>query len=207
MASLGINIYNYVDIICIHRRHNTTHEFRTLYSLFEFLGLPINPKKVCPPSRSLTCMGIGVNVDDGTLTIPQDKCLQILDMRRVLVQKKFISKKSLSSLLGKLSYLHRCVPPARIFVNRLLNALCSGHNRIKVTHDMVKDITWFIQFLQHFNGTVMFPQLRPQVQVYVDACLTVMGAIWNLNVYIQSHGTWEPHKGLLLLSQKCVMCW
>ena len=177
MASLDVNIYNYVnDVICVHKHHNATHEFRTLYSLFEFLGLPINPK-VCPPSRSLTCMDIEVNVDAGTLTIPQDKCLQILDMCRVLVKKKFISKKSLQSLLGKLIHLHRCVPPVRIFVNRLPNTLQSGHNRIKVTHDMIKDITWFIQFVHHFNGTVMFPQLCPQVQVYVDACLTGMGAI------------------------------
>ena len=186
MASLDVNVYNYVDDICVHRRHIETHEFRTLYSLFEFLGLPINPKKVCPPSRSLTCVGIDVNVDAGTLTIPHDKCLQILDMCRVLVHRKFISKKALQSLLGKLIYLHRCVPPSRIFVNRLLNTLRSGHNRIKVTHDMVKDISWFIEFLHHFNGTVMFPQLRSQVQVYVDACLTGMGAIWESNVYAVS---------------------
>ena len=173
----------------------------TLYSLFEFLGLLINPKKVCPPSRSLTCMWIDINVDTGTVTIPQDKCLQILDMCRILVQKKFISKKSLQSLLGKLIYVHRCVPPARIFVNRLLNTLCSGCN--KITQDMVKDITWFIQFLQHINGTVMFPQLCPQVHVHVDACLTGMGATWESNVYAVSRNTWATQGDSITQLEMC----
>ena len=93
MASLNVNVYSYVDdIICVHQRHNVKHEFRALYSLFEFLGLPINPKKLCPPSRSLTCMGIDVNVDTGTLTIPQDKCLHVLDMCQVLVKRNSFRK-------------------------------------------------------------------------------------------------------------------
>ena len=117
MASLDINVCNYVnDIIFNHSHHNAMHEFHTLYSLLEFLGLPINPKKVCPPSRLVTCMDIYVNVDTGSLTIPQEKCLQNLDMCRDLV--------------GKLIYLENSststdvfLLPARIFVDRLLNSL------------------------------------------------------------------------------------
>ena len=97
----------------LHLHNNATHEFRTLYSLFEFPGLPINSKKVCPPSRSLTCMGIDINVDAGTMSIPLDKCIQILDMCKDIVNRKFISKKLLQSLLGKLIYLHRCVSPGQ----------------------------------------------------------------------------------------------
>ena len=192
MASLNIKVYNYVnDVICVHRGHNAMHEFYTLYSLFEFLGLPINPKKVCPPSKLLTCMGIDVNVDAGTLSIPLDKCIQILDMCKDIVKRKFILKKLLQCLLGKLIYLHRCVPSARIFVNRLLNTLRSGLSKIKITQDMVKDITWFIQFLDHFNGTVMFPLLCPQVQVYQHLCC-----------FTQCMG----HPSCLSHSWKCAMC-
>ena len=204
MAFLDVCVYNYVDdVICVHRRHNATQEFRTLYSLFEFLGLPINPKKVCPPSRSLTCMGIDVNVDTGSLTIPLEKCAQTLHMCKDIRNRKFISKKMLQSLLGKLIYLHRCIPPARIFVNRLLNTLRSGLTRIKVTKEMIKDITWFIQFLNHFNGTVMFPQFRPQVQVHVDACLTGMGAIWDSNVYAASRNVWATRGASITQLEMC----
>ena len=48
--------------------------------LFEFLGIPINSKKVVKPSKSLTCMGIDVNLETKQLTVPQDKLLKILDL-------------------------------------------------------------------------------------------------------------------------------
>ena len=51
MQSKNVRLYNYIeDIICVHQRHNARQEFDALYSLFEFLGLPINPKKVVPPA-------------------------------------------------------------------------------------------------------------------------------------------------------------
>ena len=50
MASKGIIVRNYIDdVIAIHPHHQAEHEFNTLYSLFEFLGVPITPKKVVPP--------------------------------------------------------------------------------------------------------------------------------------------------------------
>ena len=49
MTSRGVRTFNYIDdVICVHRRQNADTEFEILYSLFEFLGIPINPKKVVP---------------------------------------------------------------------------------------------------------------------------------------------------------------
>ena len=45
MASKNMRLFNYIDdILCIHRCHNAKAKFDTLYSFFEFLGIPINPK-------------------------------------------------------------------------------------------------------------------------------------------------------------------
>ena len=136
-----------------------------------------------PPTTALTCMGIQVDVASGMVTIPQEKCLQILDMCRHFTTKKHVSRKQLQSLLGKLLYLHRCVPASRIFVNRLLNTLRQNARRVTVSEDMQKDLSWFIQFLVKFNGKVMFPAMRQNIDVHVDASLTGMGAIWDQNAY------------------------
>ena len=83
MKSKNVKLFNYIDdVICVHKRQNASFEFELLYSLFEFLGIPINPKKVVLPTRVLTCMGIVIDVDAGQLSIPQDKCLEILDLCR-----------------------------------------------------------------------------------------------------------------------------
>ena len=101
-------------------------------------------------------MGIKVDLDEQNLVIPQEKLLEVLDLCRLFFNKKFISKKQLQSLLGKLLFVHRCVVPARIFVNRLLNNLRRGENRIAISMDMKQDLSWFVQFLTKFNGVVMF---------------------------------------------------
>ena len=196
MASKNVKIYNYIDdVICMHRRHNADAEFDVLHSLFEFLGIPINPKKVSPPTRSLTCMGISIDVDNRCLTIPQEKILETLDLCRLYLTKKFITKKQLQSLLGKLLYIHRCVAPARIFVNRLLNVLRSATGRIKLCNETKKDLNWFVQFLCHFNGTVLFEEAKPKLEVFLDACLTGLGAYWEDNAYAVSRN-FQATRGL-----------
>ena len=114
-------LYNYIDVICVHRERDTESEFNMMYSSFEFLGIPINPQKVVCPTSSLTCMGIVVDVAIGQLYVPQEKCIQVLDLCRDYKSRLSISKRQLQSLLGKLLYLHRCVTPARIFVNRIFS--------------------------------------------------------------------------------------
>ena len=74
MTSHNVRIFNYIDdVICVHQCQKADAEFKTLFNLFEFLGIPINPSKVVRRSRSLTCMGIDVNLEAKQLTIPQDK--------------------------------------------------------------------------------------------------------------------------------------
>ena len=187
MRSKNIDVYNYLDdIICVHQIENASEEFDTLYSLFEFLGLPINPKKVVPPTRALTCMGILIDIDAGKMLIPREKCTQILDACKVCLTRKFLTKKQLQSLLGKLIYLHRCVKPAHVFMNRLLNYLRDCTSRILVTDQMKQDINWFVHLLTHFNCQVMFPHERNPSDVYVDASLTGLGGCWHGKVYAVS---------------------
>ena len=90
-------------------------------------------------------------------------------------------KKQLQSLLGKLLYIHGCVSPACVFVNRLLNTLRRAAGHVKV--DLEMDLNWFICFLQQFNGIIMFYQAEPSINIFVDASLLGMMACWHNNVY------------------------
>ena len=147
MTSCNVRTFNYIDeVICMHQRQKNDAEFQTLFNLFEFLGIPINPKKLVKPSKSLTCMGINVNLETKQLSIPQDKLLEILDLCYLYGCKKVITKKQLQSLLGKLLYLHRCVHQTRIFVNRLLNILRHANAHVQIDTEMKKDILWFENF-------------------------------------------------------------
>ena len=101
--------------------------------------------------------------------------------------KKVISKRALQSIVGKLLYIHKCVKPARIFVNRILALLRENFDKkqIKLTTSFYRDIDWFLAFLPKFNGvTYMSPLIGPEHDhLYLDACLTGLGGLWRDRVY------------------------
>ena len=123
----------------------------------------------------------------GTLKIPHEKLNEIKQLCNLWLTKKHASRNDLQKLVGKLIYIHRCVKPARLFINRILKVLCScpAKGKYSIPIDMFKDIRWFTVFLQDFNGIVNIHQ-QPNFtdNIYVDACLTGVGAKYKDLVYI-----------------------
>ena len=70
--------------------------------------------------------------------------------------KSPLSRKTMQSLLGKLMYLHKCVLPARTFINHILNLFSQNSHakRIRLDSGFHKDIEWFISVLPKFNGAI-----------------------------------------------------
>ena len=162
--------------------------YNTLSDLFIELGLPMNMEKRTPPSKILTCLGILINIETNTLSIDQEKLLTIHEGCLHVAGKKYLTKKAFQSLLGKLIYIHKCVIPARIFINRMLVIFRENAHkkRIKLTQEFFQDLVWFLEFLPTFNGITYFnkTEVLSENYVYLDASLTGLGAIWNDRVYI-----------------------
>ena len=116
-----------------------------------------------------------------------DKLQAIYDECVRVRKSKYLSKRSFQSLLGKLLYIQKCVKPSRIFVNRVLALFRqnSHSNRIHLTSDFYKDIDWFLTFLPSYNGISFIRKnaVDPNLALYLDACLTGMGAVWRDRVY------------------------
>ena len=112
---------------------------------------------------------------------------QILEECILVSKKHTLTKKQFQSLLGKLLYLHKCVKPARIFVNRILAVFRDNphKNRIKLTKEFHKDILWFINFLPFFSGStkIFKDEVSDINSLHIDACLTGAGGVWNSRVY------------------------
>ena len=95
------------------------------------------------------------------------------------------SKCQLQSLLGQLLYVHKCVLPAHIFLNHMLELLRRNHDQkcISLMHSFKCDVRWFDSFLTCYNDVSMYNHRRVDHQVVLDACLERMGAVWNNYVY------------------------
>ena len=175
---------NFVGVV---EANTANSHFEYLTKLIQELGLPLNWDKHTPSSRQLTCLGIVISVSDFTLSIDKDKLDLIYQECCKVKQCCQLSKRSYQSLLGKLLYLHKCVVPARLFVNRILDLFRKNfHSRnIKLTEQSFKDIDWFLAFLPHFNGRTFFNKSITHVNhdLFLDACLSGVGTLWKDRVY------------------------
>ena len=83
-------------------------------------------------------------------------------------------------------FIHKVVKPARYFINRLLDTLRNMNgSKARMNESVKRDITWFLLFVQHFNGTTtyMHKKLYCSDVIELDACLTGLGGRFNQFVY------------------------
>ena len=74
-----------------------------------------------------------------------------------------------------------------MFVNRILQVFRKNSHKkfISIDDEFRKDLVWFIWFLPEYNGIVFIDKqkLYGNETLYIDACLTGMGGVWNDKVY------------------------
>ena len=115
------------------------------------------------------------------MSVPPEKLKCITDMCHEWQNKKVCSKRQLQSLLGSLLFISKCVKPARVFLNRMLEFLrLMGTNKMAtLTCSFFRDLNWFCTFLKQFNGVVYYDPRSIQAELHLDACLTGMGGIFE----------------------------
>ena len=189
MKEFGYWTCAYLDDIVGVSPPNSAHSaFLSLNNLITSLGLPINQDKVSHPVHSLTCLGININVRTGTLTIPEEKIGEVRQLCEDWSGRTYATRKSLQRLVGHLIYINKCVQPALLFVNRILQTLRNAptKGRIPLNEDFHKDINWFRKFMVAFNGiTKIHKKTSNPIHLYVDACLSGIGGHTNAHVYYQ----------------------
>ena len=110
------HLFNYIDdLIYTGLPANIHNSFQFLLNLIQELGLEISQKKLVPPSTSVVCLGIHIDTINRTLSIPDQKLAEIVDICKSWVSKTYCSKRQLQSLLGSLLYISKCMKPARFF--------------------------------------------------------------------------------------------
>ena len=187
MASQGYTrLYNYIDdLLYIGPPDEIYNAYNYLLDLLQQLGLEISQEKLVPPTTSLICLGIQVDVVTKTISIPQAKLHQIHDDCKGWVGRKTCTKRQLQSLLGSLLYITKCVRYSRYFLNRMLEVLRQHTNKtiIKLTNEFFKDLQWFLTLLNQYNGVTFYDNRKPSASVHLDASLTGLGGVYDKMVY------------------------
>ena len=187
MAEHGFpDLFNYIDdLIYVGLPSKIDAAFDFLMSLLADLGLEVSSKKLVAPATSVICLGILIDSTSRTISIPSEKLGQIVELCHLWSQKTYCSKRDLQSLLGHLLYIAKCVRPARIFLNRMLQVLRDNADKAKIllTEQFARDLNWFNLFLSQYNGVTFYDNLICQAEMHLDASLTGLGAVFNDMIY------------------------
>ena len=94
-----------------------------LLQLASLLGQVLAPDKGSHPVTSLVWLGFKKDTVKTTVSLPQEKVVEVLEDCKQWRTKTRASSKQIQSLAGKLQHLAKCMRPAARFLSRILAAL------------------------------------------------------------------------------------
>ena len=186
LTSEGHYCINYIDdYVLFGNEAACSAAFIRLQELLTELGLDISTHKNVSPSTKVTCLGVLVDTENFTVSVPPEKLEEIKNLCRSWDKKSKCTKNQLQSLLGSLLYVSKCVRQSRFFLNRLLHTLrcATNKNSIRLDDNFKKDISWFNTFLEDFNGVSFFDKPPIQGEIYLDASIKALGACFQNEIY------------------------
>ena len=167
------------------------------------LGIPVAMDKVDGPATSLTFLGLELDSVQQQIRLPPTKLDEILTELHDWSHRTKATKRSLLSLIGKLSFAARAVPAGRLFLRRLITLSTTVrqlHHRIRLGRQARADLAWWTEFLPTWNGTARFvdPSCTPapDLSLYTDASGTLGCGAFFLGHWF--HYSWQPHQPLVL---------
>jgi hypothetical protein len=185
LARQDITAIGYIDdflLICNGEKH-CTQALAIIVDLVESLGLTVNWQKVAGPARIVTFLGVEINCDARTLSLPQDKLCETRALIKSWLGKKKATKKDLQRVVGKLNWCCRVIIGGRTFTRNLINLMSKvsmPHHYVRLGLPAREDLQWWAEGLDIFNGTAPFPAdvALPSSTFSTDACLTGGGGAY-----------------------------
>ena len=181
---LGFHCTNYIDDFGgTEIPEKSDAAFHALGSLLADLGLDTSPDKASPPATAMVFLGVLVNTDDMTVSVPPERLHELFNRCSSLLSVDQVSRAELQSLLGVISYVTACVRPARVFMSTPLDTL-RGHKSSTVcslSHDNKADLRWWCYFLPFYNGVSIIKTStwrNDPLYLSTDACGTGAGGFF-----------------------------
>ena len=198
MERLGyLHVVNYIDDFLVYGKNfEECQQAQTvLIHLLGQLGFRVSWKKCSTPSTKVRYLGIDFNSISMEISLPESKLIKLRSEMDFFRDKTRATKKQLQRLCGILSHSSKVIKGGRTFSRRvidLLKGLSEGNPRIRLSDDFRKDLYWWDQFAEKFNGKekIIHSTNGSQVHVFTDSCLEgyglVVGTDWQAGFFNSS---------------------
>ena len=153
--------------------------FKRLGEILDEVGLEESKAKANPPDTKMLFLGILFDSVEMNMQIDMDRIVAVREELEAWENKTSATKKEIQSIVGKLSFMAKCVRPGRLFIARMLETLkgCADKGRTELDREFLMDIKWWKEVMPRFNGVSLIPGKWSQEDevLSVDACLTGAG--------------------------------
>jgi hypothetical protein len=191
MIRRGFNCIVYLDDFLLYENSLAQCQLAllTLVRLLRSLGFRINWNKMCDPCKTLTFLGIEIDLTTGTLKLDEEKRDKLTNYVTSLTHRKRVSKQTLQALGGKLIWASNVIKYGRAHMNTIFHALRhlkEQNHKMRITTDLLDEFRWWIkQLTQQQHWRPIWPTTQqPAQHIATDASLVAGGA------FSQTNGAW-----------------
>ena len=177
----GFDNVNYLDDLGgAEVEQESEQSFMALGEIFKKIGIQESKEKATAPTYIMIFLGILINVLTMTLTITEERQVELKQLIRQWLMKKSATLREMQQLLGKLSFVCNTVRVGRVFLTRLINQIKGfpTKGRRKINRETRLDIQWWHTYMSDFDGVAVIPQQnwsRPDEIFATDASLKMCG--------------------------------
>ena len=166
--------------------------FDFLVQLMSDLGFKINWNKVTLPATLITFLGVEIDTNARTMSLPPNKLDDVRVLLSTWVMKTKATKKELQRIIGKLNWCARVITGGRTFMRNLINCMCKlkqSNHHTRLSSAARADLAWWVKALDLFHGNTSFTcdLPVPSFEFSTDACLTGAGGQYLSNWF---HVSW-----------------
>ena len=161
------------------------HTMNSILTAFESLGVPVAPKKVEGPVKTITYLGIEIDTEAQEIRLPKVKLDKLMEELEEWYGRKKCTKRDLLSLIGSLSFACKVVKSGRTFLRRLIDLstkVTSIHHHIDLNMSAREDILWWKRFLPSWNGVCLIQDQfisSDDLNLFTDASGVGLGGYFN----------------------------
>ena len=135
---------------------------QTFQELCANIGVPLSGDKTVGPTQNLQYLGLTIDTQAMTVTIPQDKIAKAQALIHPLTTVRKTKVAPLQSLVGLLNFMCRAIPSGRPFLRRLYDVIGSlpRYYHVSLSSPIHQDLLMWQSFLTANVGSTLIPNQR-----------------------------------------------